>query len=397
MKSIIKCLTVLAALLLLLAGCEYDVAEPQWTKEHVNPPEPVISSVEPDGGALPGVNIITINGNNFAAEEGRNRVYFSNIEVEVLSSSASAIQVRRPNLVSDDAMVKVVSYDALLVAEYGPYPVSQVHQFYGNFIENLALAALTVDQDENLYVVESTSRNIVQIKPSGEKTLVGVGNGAVSDLKVSPAGQLILLFNNREIQQVNPDAVVDTAAIWVEVASRVKFGDFDSNGNFYCGTRSSDLIIIKGSDLSSKKLGVYARDEIFDVQARGGYVYVLVEARSTEPAMAIWRHAILDADGNLGAQELVLDWSQTGEYAESIPTGFTLDAQGNLYVSTNYVDPIFVLYADGTQDIYYKDILPTPVSQFVWGNGTYLYLIWDADSDKNVVRVDMGVEGPSAM
>jgi hypothetical protein len=397
MKAIIKSLTVLAALMLLLAGCEYDVAEPQWTKDHTNPPETEITSIEPAEGAGAGVNVITINGNNFAAEQERNRVYFANIEVEVLNGSASSISVRRPNLVSDDAMVKVVSYDALIVAEFGPYPVSQVHELYGNFIENLPLAALTIDQDENLYVVESTSRNIVRIKPSGEKTLVGVGNGAVSDLKISPTGQLIVLFNNREIQQVNPDAAVDTAAIWVEVPSRVKFGDFDSNANFYCGTRSSDLITVKGSDLSSTKLGVYARDEIFDVQVSGGYVYVLVEARSTEPAMAIWRHAILDANGNLGDQELVLDWSQTGEYAESVPTGFILDAGGNLYVSTDYVDPIFVLYSDGTQDIYYKDILPTPISQFVWGNGTYLYMIWDGDSDKNVIRVDMGVEGPSAM
>ena len=294
-------------------------------------------------------------------------------------------------------MVKVVSYDALLVADYGPYPVSRVHELYGNFIENLPLATLAADHDENLYVVETTSRNIVQIKPGGEKTVVGVGNGAVSDLKVSPAGQLIVLFNNREIQQVNPDAVVDTASIWVEVASRVKYGDFDSNGNFYCGTRSSDLITVKASDLSNSKLGIYARDEIFDVQVSGGYVYVLVEARSSEPAMAIWRHPILDADGNLGSQELVLDWSQTGAYAESTPTAFTLDAESNLYVSTDYADPVFVLYADGTQDTYYKDILPAPISQLAWGNGTYLYMIWDGDPDKNVVRVDMGVNGPDAM
>ena len=89
----------------------------------------------------------------------------------------------------------------------------------------------------------------------------------------------------------------------------------------------------------------------------------------------------------------MLDWSQTGAYAESIPTGFALDANGDLFVISDNVNPLFVRYADGTQDIYYKDILPSPISQFAWGTGTYLYMIWDGSSDKNVVRVDMGVRG----
>ena len=65
MKSIIKILIALMAFLFVMAGCEYDVAEPQWTKEHQDPPVPVISEVDPPGGAVAGVNTVTIMGENF--------------------------------------------------------------------------------------------------------------------------------------------------------------------------------------------------------------------------------------------------------------------------------------------------------------------------------------------
>jgi hypothetical protein len=337
-------------------------------------------------------------GENFADEAGRNRVYFDNMEAEILEASNNTITVRRPNLVNDSAIVKVVSYDALEVATYSPYRIAPVEEVYGNFIEGNVLAALTVDENENLYVIETSatsSRNVMKVAPDGDKTQVGVlGAVNVSDIKVSPEGQLIVLSNSTDLLQVNRDAAVDSAVFWAEVPKRVKYGAFDKYGNLYTGTRSSDLIVVKSTDLTSRALGLYARDEIFCIQVFHDYVYVLVALRSGEPELAIWRHAILDQEGNLGDRELVLDWAQTGEYAESTPASFAMDENGNLYVGTDHTDPLLVVYSDGAMDILYKNILPAPVKQMAWGTGNYLYMII-AGSENTVLRVDMGVKGAS--
>jgi hypothetical protein len=51
MKSIIKILIACMAVILVMTGCEYDVAQPMWEKDHEATPVPVISGIEPAGGA----------------------------------------------------------------------------------------------------------------------------------------------------------------------------------------------------------------------------------------------------------------------------------------------------------------------------------------------------------
>jgi len=397
MKSTIKILFALMAVLLVLAGCEYEVAKPQWEQDHENPPVPVITEMDPAEGAIAGVNAITLIGENFADSLQRNHVYFNNVEAEIIEASSASITVRRPNLESDSSVVnssvKLVSYDALLVAAYSdPYPVFSVTEQYGNFIENLTLAAITTDQDSNLYVVETTSRNIYKITPDEEKSLVGVAGGTVYDLKMSPSGKLILLFNNKEIHQVDPDAVVDTAVVWTGVKKRVKYGDFNESGNFYAASKSSDLICVK-PDLTSRQLGFYSSDEIFCVRVLDNDVYVLVKLKNGEPELGIWKHEILDADGNLGEGQLVLDWAETGDFADVDPTGFDIDAESNIYIAADREEnPLMVRYTNGDLDTYYKDIIPGPAKQIIWSTGTHLFMILDGD-EKNVLRIDMGVQG----
>ncbi len=73
--------------LVIITGCEYDVTDPQWEKPYSSPPTPQITSIEPAGGAAPGINYITINGENFLDVPNTNGVYFSNITAEIVSNS----------------------------------------------------------------------------------------------------------------------------------------------------------------------------------------------------------------------------------------------------------------------------------------------------------------------
>ena len=109
--------------------------------------------------------------------------------------------------------------------------------------------------------------------------------------------------------------------------------------------------------------------------------------------MAIWRHQILDDQGNLGDPELVFDWASAGEaYAESEPATFTLDTEGGIYIGSDNAAPI--LYYDpstGHMDDIYKGILPSAVTKLLWGNGDYLYMIYSGGpTDYNLFRIDMG-------
>jgi len=391
-RLIVVCLSI-AALIIVMIGCEYDVQKPQWDKDFVNPATPVITRLEPDRVASPGFNTIKILGENFAETQDDNKVYFDNISAEIVAASKNSIEVRRPNLVSDSCLVKVVSYDALVVAKYSPYKIEPVMARYGELFENLQLSAIAVDKAENLYII-LFNRTIFKYTPAREKTVIGeVADRLATDAKFSPDGKFLLLKNYRRIYAM--DLATGTETEWMDVRKAVSSGDFDSNGIFYVGGRRSDLIVINRTDSTATAIGVYARDEILYIRAYGDYVYLLVDLASPDeanPDIAIWRHQILDEKGNLGTRELVLNWAETGEYAPSTPKNFTFSADGIMYIGTDYVHPIMMVYPDGRQNILYKGILPSYAEKLVWGSKNYLYMMLGGD-EWNVIQIDMGAPG----
>ena len=150
--------------------------------------------------------------------------------------------------------------------------------------------------------------------------------------------------------------------------------------------------MIIAPDLSTSQAGFYADDEILGVRVYNGFVYLIVAG--TSPEMAIWRHQI-GANGTLGAQELVLDWAESGEFAGTDLNSLTFSADGIMYVATSNANPIMMIYPDyidGHRDIIYKGILPSTVESFHWGTGNHLYMI-NGGSNWTVYRIDMGAAG----
>ena len=92
MKStiqMISCLLLVSAVL-MLTGCEYDVAEPQWTQPQPETPVPEITGMDPADVAGAGANTITITGVHFGASKEMNDVYFDNVQAEVITNFASS-------------------------------------------------------------------------------------------------------------------------------------------------------------------------------------------------------------------------------------------------------------------------------------------------------------------
>ncbi len=394
-------LIALIVIILAVTGCKYDVKGPLWDENYTNPPTPVITRLEPDSVAPAGVNYISILGENFAESLGDNQVYFGNVSAEIIDGSTTFITVRRPNLASDSVMVKLVSYDALIVAKYGPYQIDTVMERFGSFLDNVQLRAIDVDEDENLYVVQVGYAPVFKISTDGEKESIGEIGGITYDAKVGPDGEMVLVQGSRIINQIN--LLTGDSTKFAEAPKTVRYGDFDSYGNFYVTSNSrSDLYIVAQGDTVTTSPGLY-NDGFSDVEVfhdgANEYVYLLVELREPDannPEIAIWRHRILDANGTLSERELVLDWSETGEFIESNPTTFAVakDLDGTIiYVGTDHADPILMFDPDkNSQNILYKGILPTEAVHLIYGTvNNNIYMLLGGD-EWNILRIDMGEE-----
>ncbi|MDH7603872.1 MAG: IPT/TIG domain-containing protein [Melioribacter sp.] len=387
-KSLIITLVIVISIKFLTA-CKYDVAEPMWDKEFPEAPIPKITQVDPIQ-AKPGVNTITIQGENLDVS-GTN-VYFDNTSAEMVSVSLTKIVVRRPNLATESSYIKVVPNQALTVAKYGPYKIDKVLDRYGSFLDNLQLSVLAVDKNENLYVVEAASRNIVKVTPVGQKSIIGLATRPPTDAKVGPGGKLYMPGNNRSIDVV--DLYTGEVKEWLRLPSGkvVKFGDFDANGYFYTGGTRSDLVII-APDLSVKSAGVYTTDEILAIRVFNGYVYVASRKASSQEPAKIWRHSI-DGNGNVGSKELVFDLSTSSEFSSRLIRGLAFSENGIMFIATDSSNPILIFDMASKQlDYFYKNIIPPYCKNFYWGNGSFLYMIIGdatAGQEWTVFRVDMG-------
>lgn len=391
---------LLAASMVVMTGCKYDVAEPQWDKPLTTATSPTITAIDPAQEARPGVNTITIRGENFAGVPDTNVVYFDNLIADIVATSATSVTVRRPNLVTDSCTVKLVSNKALVVAKYGPYKIDPVFEGWGAFRDNIILSALAVDNAENLYVVygDSSTPRILKVTPDGEKIPVAKASRIPTGARFGPDGKLYLVGNSRSIDVVDLQAGTATQWLRLPAGKLVKCCDFDARGYFYAGGTKSDLVVI-APDLSVKSAGFYASDEILAVRVYNLYVYVASRASTTAgqpPAPAsIWKHQI-DASGNVGTKEPVLELSGT-EFASRTISTLTFSANGTMYIGTDSPDPILIANpAAGSVDYFYKSILPPYCKNFCWGRGTYLYMISGNSvpaQEWTVYRVDIGTAG----
>jgi hypothetical protein len=302
--------------------------------------------------------------------------------------------------------VNVVPHGAIVVAKHGPYRIAPVLQQYGSFLDNVELRTVAVDNAENLYVVRanivgSTTYWIIdKVTPTGQKAILDTASRAPTDARIGPGGQLYLLSANREIERVNVQT--GEVARWhrLSVNRQLRFGDFDTNGYFYAGGTRTDLYVITPDAATSRAAGVYASDEILGVRVYNQYVYIAARVPAAAGAppnpSSIWRHAI-DASGNLGAKELVVDLGATAEFASRTVRAFTFSVDGTIYIATDSPTPLLIFNpATNRVDYLYKSIVPSYCKQFYWGTGNYLYMISGNATPAQawtVFRIDTGKTG----
>jgi hypothetical protein len=400
---ILPVILFIAASMLSMPGCEYDVMQSQWYEPPKETNIPVITSIDPDTGKA-GVNIITIIGENFVELPDTNDVYFDIQPVDILDVSSTAITVRRPNIVADSCIIKVVPRKkALVVAKSKPYRIDPVLEKYGTFIENRFLSAVTVDGEENVYVTSIDSMYIFKVVPGAGKVVLTKAKQVPVDIKVTPDNSRLYMVGggggtggNRNIYYCDiQTGFVDTL---VQLASgkNVKFGEFADNGYFYVGGGNRIDIFAIAPDLTATATNTYTSNEVVTMKIYNNYLYVVSRTGSgTAAVFEFFKHAIRD-NGALGAAEFILNWNST-PFGDRTIRAITFSAEGVLYVATDAENPIVFLDPDTNEwDYFYKDIVPSYIRDFNWGTGNYLYMVrgnTDEEQEWTTYRIDMGSAG----
>jgi len=397
---------MVVAILAMMQGCKFDATPSQWDQSSRQGVIDSIFQIDPPLRAKAGVNTITITGKNFATPPDSNIVYVSRIDgdkstviADIISSSSSSISIYRPNVASDSCMFVISSTKALAVAQSGLYKIDPVLLKYGSFLDNRPLGVVAGDKDENIYIVYATDKTIYKVASNGQKTqLKTLALAQPYGGKIGPDGKLYLMENNKQSLDVI-DVQADTST-QLKVGANVKCGDFDSKGNLFVAGRSTDLVTV-APDSTTKRSGNFLSDVILDVRVYGDYVYIVdstTNPTATKPSKSIQRCKIDYTNHTVGAAEMVIDWTTTGQYSSRVITGITFSSDGKMYVATNSPDPILIVdLTTKNVSILYKNILPSLCKQFFWGNGSYLYMIVGNTSnpavDWTLYRVDTGFNG----
>lgn len=379
----------LLLLLSLFWRCEYD--RPENIYPLAGAPEPVIIKVEPDS-AIGGVMDIKIIGQNFSEHAEQNIVFLGSSEAVVKQATTTELIVLRPLRLSGPNLIKLAVRTAMVIATHGPYYLEP------GLVALPALGqvnAITMDKDENLYA--EGNKKIFKISPRGEVTEFGAVDFISSAMRIGTGGYLyIQRKDNRDLYRIGPGG--GAAERYARIRKRAHFFDFDVQGYIYSGSLKYGLCVTSPDGAVSTEIPGYADAfQINAIRVFNSYLYLSADTISSDPARhfsGIYRLAI-KGNGELGPRELVFDWARSGEFAAAIVNDLTFAEDGEMYVATDYLNPVLVIHPDGSAGPLFAGELEPPATQICWGNGKYLYLNKLGREDKNsaIYRLITGKPG----
>ncbi len=389
----------LSVLLILIACQSYEDAPLVFDPNATGNAAPVISSVEPQGSAFAGFTEVRLRGDNFSTRMEDNVVYFGAERAEIKSVSKTELRVIPPNLVAENLTVKVVVANAVAIAQLSPYTLKAVSTEYGNFTDLDLVYALALDANENVYADlkgAGVVSNVFKIASDGAKSLFGTTNFPQAvEIHIGPGNELYLQRSLGNLLKIGPGGGVSQP--FATLPSRTASFDFDENGTLFAAGNKSSVFAVNsaGTPTNTRKFSLF---DVRSVRVFNGYLYVLALYTGTDPAIAkagIWRAQILSATGNLGSEEPVFNWANSGEFAAARFYALTFSEDGDIYVGTNNVDPILRIKPNGSSEAVYKGLLKPDATHLVWGNGDFLYVNRGGTQPENrrVLRIDMGKKG----
>ncbi|MCX6121248.1 MAG: IPT/TIG domain-containing protein [Ignavibacteriales bacterium] len=403
--------------IVLLSGCVDNTIPPGWPPETNPVASPVITSISPADSAVGGVLDITINGSNFGAAIDQCVVYFGTETGVMTSFTSNKIVARRPVTYGESVSTRVVVLLADDVAQKN-YKIKKVVSPFATFPGAALSNTIASDNSGNIYLAftsvhdsSNTNRVIRRLTPNGANPIVSdyalhpVGL-TVSCMRVAPNGTIYLLMTGSggEFHSIPPGGGSSTKLFGFQ--KNMLCFDFGQDGTIYAGgpidTKNAINIVPPGSTTFTAGPS-YPKHIIRALRVFSNYVYVLAEVAKTDTinVQGVYRHLI--SGGSLGAQELVLAWSATGDYANSKFKDLTFSANGDIYIATDKnSDPILLVNYNSSSNAVtgmrslYKNLITTgSCGGLTWtGNIIYDRVVPPVTgSDPSIIAIDMGNPG----
>ncbi len=379
---------LIGGLLLAGLGCDTGPAPSLHDPDAQGNPDPVVSSIDPAGAALAGVDILTITGQNFATNTNDNLVFFDEERGEVIEATSTQLRVLPPNLPKPELGIRIAVLGAENFSNTTPYRLDAAAEPFGSIAGFEEPFALTTDADGNLYVSllsDGRSAGILRMAPDGTRSIFVETTFKWDGIAFGPDGLLYTARGVRALFRFAEGEPQETWAVVPTTSERLSTLDFDDQGNVWTGGNSANLYRI-APDASIEAFPF--EGNVRDLNVFSGSLYVA--ATQDDGTSKVWRLPITDA--GLGTAEEYFD--VTAQYgAEAFALAFATN--GDLFIGTDASDPIVEVLADGTHAALYPGILQPAAVAFAWGSGTSLFMTQGQTNETNpdLVRIETRREG----
>jgi len=237
-----------------------------------------------------------------------------------------------------------------------------------------------VDADGTLYL-HVNKKVLYRVTALGdlESVLTNTKARTVNDMKCGPDGYIYFARDRNFIYRVQLTGTESgEQKAFEEFASgapaSIKYFDFDANQNIFAGGTKTGLLCIY-PDGTSEALGVFEDYDIYSLRVFEQSVYaaaLYTGDDSTATAAGIWKMDIQPDGSGVSDPDLILDWADTGEYADALFSDINFDENGVMYIATNggpdgVLDPILMRTPEGEVDTFYKGgLLQAIIYDLVW-------------------------------
>jgi len=360
-------------------------------------PMPVVDSLSPAGGALAGIDTITIYGENFSPNPANDGVFFNSTLVNntgIFSASATKLAVKAPAISGSSISVRVYVIGAVDFSPTYIYALNPAISAFGTLASGEGGYGTCAGPDTNLYV--SLSNSTLAVKDEGIFKITSAG-AVVTPPYVSPttlpintswlavkffgtsvgAGTIYAVKGTRAAYKLAPGTPNPGGTAWAAFPSgSLNDLDFDPDHNLWMGGNGiktgTDTTDIAMATLAGVTQTFHFTGSVRAVRYYNGDLYF---AASTGSASQIWRASV--TGGTFGTPEVYFDASSAYSGAIPIIWGIAFSADGDMYVGLDAPDYLIIVHHGGGVDKPYQlyvssGVLTAPCKSFAW-IGTTLY------------------------
>ena len=373
-------------------------------------PDPVITSITPEIGYLSEVDSIIVTGENFSSVLDEVLIDFGGTPGIVHSATPTQLVVRPGSAYGEAVPVRVSVRNALYFSNTYNYKLEDPYASYPGLSEHIALSALAIDAEDNIYTILEKGGTVryTKVSPDGiletdEVKYPGeprpnpkdtrayptdstMRYTSYSSMKIGPENKLYMTQASVRAIFVKTFGDNFREAVWSSSSNRsAKFFDilFDNNGYLWAVGSGSDNIHRFSTTDKSETLFPFMGN-LTAVALYNNSLYV--GGSQDGENVSIWKFDI-DGSGNLINETLYFDF--TSNYDGTIKS-MMFSSTGELFVATTAAESIVQISGNGTHQPFYPDVLKSGSYSLTWRSDKFaIVAVSNADEDPSVNIINM--------